>query len=86
MYLLSSIGGLIAIPIFLLVCSAVSFYKGYKQWVSGTIVIIRDINGIPIREEERKERMGYFEIGANIFGIMFLVFAIISYLIMWFEK
>jgi len=86
MYLLSSIGGIVAIPIAIAVCAIICFYKGRKNWMSGTIVTIRDINGIPIREEESEVRKSWFQIGANIFGLMLLAASIGIYIWMYLEK
>lgn len=87
MHLLSALGGgLWLIPVGFLIASVISFYKGYKQWTSGTITRNVPRYGGPVTETESKKRMSWFSIGANIFGLIFLGLAIGSFLLMNADK
>ena len=77
---------LLFIPIALLLASIWSFYKGYKQWSSGTIITTMDPKGGPVTRTESDKRMSWFSIGANWFGIIFLCAAAGSYFIMLSER
>jgi len=77
---------MIFIPIAFLLASLYSFFRGYKQWTSGTTITDRNAQGIPIGEHDSKERMSWFAIGANIFGLILLALAIGSYIIVQGEK
>lgn len=74
------------IPIAFLLASLYSFYKGYKQWTSGTIITHNPRYGGPVTEEESKKRMSWFSIGANIFGLIFLALSIGSFIAMQAER
>jgi len=86
MYLLSTIGGIVAIPIALFIVSLICFYKGHKQWVSGTIITTMPRDGGPVTRTESKARKSWFQIGANIFGLICLGASIGIYIWMWLEK
>jgi len=78
-------GGLWIIPLGLFLASLWSFYRGIKQWRSGSGGYINYKNGVP-RWVENDERVGFFTIGAVWFGIGFLILAIGSAFWMWMEK
>lgn len=87
MYLLSVFGGgLFLIPLGFLIASIVSFYKGYKQWTSGTTITNTPRYGGEVTTTDTKERMSWFSIGANWFGIIFLACSIVSFLVMQSDK
>ena len=86
MYLLSSIGGIVAIPIGILICAVYSFYKGNKVWRSGTTITHTPRNGGPVTRTHSDKRMNWFSIPGNIIGLMLVVAAIGIYFWMWSEK
>ncbi len=77
---------MIFIPIGLLVAAIVSFFKGNQQWKSGTTTTTMGPNGGPVTRTDSDKRMPWSSIGANIFGIIFLVLAIGSFIWMQLEK
>jgi hypothetical protein len=86
MTLLSALGGgLWIIPVGLFLASLWSFYRGYKQWKSGSKWWGKDERGVA-KQFESDERVPYFSVGATIFGIILLVCAIGSYIWMQSEK
>ena len=86
MYLLSALGGgLWIIPLVLFLASLWSFYRGYKQWKSGSGGYQKDSRGVDVWVES-DERVPYFSVGATVFGIIFLVLAIGSFVWMQLEK
>lgn len=74
------------IPIAFLLASLYSFYKGYKQWTSGSIVTHVPRDGGPIIRKESDKRVSWFSIGANIFGLIFLALSIGSFIAMQAER
>ena len=83
MTLLSALGGgLFIIPLVLLLTSLWSFYRGYKQWKSGSGGYV----GNPPRWVDNDEKVPYFSVGATIFGIILLAAAIGSFIWMQIEK
>ena len=86
MYLLSALGGgLFVIPLGLLLASIFSFYKGVKQWKSGS-TWDEDLGMGKLVKHESDERVGFFSVGANVFGAILLVAAIVSFVIMLGDK
>jgi hypothetical protein len=82
MYLLSALGGgLFLIPLGLLIASIYSFYRGVKQWKSGSTWTTDD--GV---QHTSKERVGFFTVGATVFGFILLAAAIGSFIWMQLEK
>lgn len=77
---------MIFIPIGFLLAALYSFYRGYKQWTSGTTTTTMDPKGGPVTRTDSDERLSWFSIGANIFGLIFLVLAIGSFIIQQGEK
>lgn len=90
MYLISFwtfLDGLLpALPYVFLALSLISFYKGNKQWKSGSVITSTPHNGGPVSRTDSKERKSWFAIGANVFGLMFLALAIGSFIVMLNEK
>lgn len=86
MNLLSALGGgLWIIPVGLFIASGWSFYRGYKQWISGSKWWGKDEQGVA-KQFESKERVGFFTVGAVWFGIILLAGAIGSFIWMQLEK
>jgi hypothetical protein len=82
MYLLSALGGgLFIIPLGLFLSSVWSFYRGIKQWKSGSTWTTED--GI---QHTSKDKVPFFSVGATWFGIIFLAAAIGSFIWMQLEK
>ena len=77
---------MIFIPICFLLAALWSFFRGYKQWTSGSIKTTLPPLGGPVKREESDKRVGWFTIGANIFGLIFLALAVGSYIIVQAEK
>jgi len=77
---------MIFIPIAFLLCALFSFYKGYKQWTSGSVLTTMDPKGGPVKRDESKTRVNWFTIGANIFGLILLGLAVGSYIMVQAEK
>jgi hypothetical protein len=85
MNLLSALGGgLFIIPLGLFLASVWSFYRGYKQWKSGSGGY-QKVNGVDTWVES-DEKVPFFSVGATIFGIILLVCAIGSFFWMQSEK
>jgi len=78
-------GGLWIIPLGLFLASIWSFYRGIKQWKSGSGGYVNDKNGVP-RWVESDERVAFWSVGANWFGVIFLACAIGSTIFMYLEK
>ena len=78
-------GGLFIIPLILLAASAYSFYRGYKQWKSGSAGYVFDENGKPTWTESDK-RVKFWTIGSVVFGIGFFVAFIIVVILMAGDK
>ena len=74
------------IPIGFLVAAIISFYKGNKQWKSGTTTTTMDPRGGKVTRTDSSKRMPWTSIGANIFGLIFLALAICSFIWMQLEK
>lgn len=74
------------IPIAFFLAAVYSFYKGYKQWTSGTIITHVPRDGGPVTRTESDKRMSWFSIGANIFGLIFLALSIGSLIVMIGER
>lgn len=86
MYLLSALGGgLWIIPLGLLLASIWSFYRGYKQWKSGSGGYQKDSRGVDVWVES-DEKVNFWSIGATVFGIILLAAAIGSFVWMQLEK
>ncbi len=79
-------GALLLIPIGFLIAALISFYKGYKQWTSGSIKTTMPPLGGPVTREESDKRVGWFTVGANIFGLIFLALAIGSFIMVQAER
>ncbi len=77
---------MIFIPIGILIASIVSFVIGNKQWKSGTTVTTMGPNGGPVTRTDSSKRMSWSSIGANVFGIIFLLLAIGVFVWMQIEK
>ncbi len=77
---------MIFIPIGILIASIISFIKGHNQWTSGTTTTTMGPNGGPVTRTDSTKRMPWSSIGANIFGIIFLVLAIGVFIWMQLEK
>ena len=77
---------MIFIPICFLLAALYSFYKGYKQWTSGSVLTKVPKDGGPVTREESKKRVGWFTVGANIFGLILLGLAIGSYIMVQSER
>lgn len=85
MYLLSALGGgLFIIPLGLFLASLWSFYRGYKQWKSGSGGY-KKVGGVE-RWVESDDRVSYLSVGATVFGIILLACAIGSFIWMQLEK
>jgi len=83
----SFIDGLLpALPYVFLVASLYSFYKGNKQWKSGTTITTMPRNGGPVTRTDSSERESWFAIGANIFGLILLAIAIVTFIIIHADK
>lgn len=81
MNLLSALGGgLFIIPLGLFLASVWSFYRGYTQWKSGSTWTTEDG-----KQHTSKEKVSFFSVGATIFGIIFLLAAIGSFIWMKLE-
>jgi hypothetical protein len=78
-------GGLWIIPVGLFLAAIWSFYRGIKQYQSGSGGYVNDKNGVP-RWVESDEKVGFFTIGAVWFGIIFLAASIGSAIWMYLEK
>jgi hypothetical protein len=76
---------LIGLPFVILALSIYSFYRGYKQWKSGSIWWGKDEHGAA-KQFTSDERVGFFTVGATWFGIILLVAAIGSFIWMQLEK
>ena len=76
---------MIFIPIGILIASIVSFVIGNKQWKSGSVITKNPIDGTVTRTDS-KERVSWSSIGANVFGIIFLLLAIGVFVWMQLEK
>lgn len=74
------------IPIACLIAAIISFYKGYKQWKSGSIVTHVPHTGGPVTRTESDKRVSWFSIGANIFGLIFSALALGSFITMLAER
>jgi hypothetical protein len=86
MTLLSAFGGgLWIIPLGLFLASVWSFYRAVKQWNSGSIWWGKDERGVA-KQFTSDEKVGFFSIGATIFGVIFLVAAIGAVIWMNLEK
>ena len=86
MYLLSVLGGgLFIIPLGFLLASIFSFYKGVKQWQSGS-TWDEDLGMGKLVKHESDEKVAFFSIGANVFGLCFLIAAIVSFVVMLGDK
>jgi hypothetical protein len=82
MTLLSAFGGgLFIIPVGLFLAAIWSFYRGIKQWRSGSTWTTDD--GV---QHTSNKRVGFFTVGATIFGIIFLLAAIGSAIWMYSER
>jgi hypothetical protein len=66
----------------LLVLSIYSFYRGIKQWRSGS----GGYQGNPPKWVESDEKVAFWSVGANVFGSILLLAAIGSYIWMQLEK
>ena len=77
---------MIFIPIGILIASIVSFVIGNKQWKSGTEITTMGPNGGPVTRTDSSKRMSWSSIGANVFGIIFLLLAIGVFVWMQLEK
>ena len=77
---------MIFIPICFLLAALFSFYKGYKQWSSGSTITTMDRNGGPVTRTDSDKRVNWFTVGANIFGLILLALAVGSYIIVQSEK
>ena len=77
---------MIFIPICFLLAAIWSFYKGYKQWTSGSIKTTMPPLGGPVKREESDKRVNWFTVGANIFGLILLALAVGSYIMVQSEK
>lgn len=77
---------MIFIPICFLLAALYSFYKGYKQWTSGSVLTTMPKDGGPVKREESKTKVNWFTIGANIFGLILLALAIGSYIMVQSER
>ncbi len=75
-------GGLWIIPVGLFLAAIWSFYRGFKQYQSGS----GGYQGNPPKWVESDEKVPLFSIGAIWFGIIFLACAISSVLWMYLEK
>ena len=81
MNILSALGGgLFIIPLGLFLASGWSFYRGFKQWTSGSAGYQGNA------WIESKDRVPFFSIGAVIFGLIFLAASVGSLLWMIAEK
>ena len=78
-------GGLWIIPILLLVGIAVSFYKAYRQWISGSEITIDKWFG-PLEYIDSDKRVKFLSIPAAKFGIGFLVLLIVCVIVMIGDK
>lgn len=77
---------MIFIPIGFLLAALWSFYRGYKQWSSGTTTTTMDPRGGPVTRTDSDKRMSWFSIGANIFGLILLAMAIGSFIVVQSER
>jgi hypothetical protein len=77
---------LLLLPIGIFIISLFSFYKGNKEWKSGTTITTMDRNGGPITRTDSSKRMNWFSIGANIFGLIFLAIAIVTFILIHSDK
>ena len=77
---------MIFIPICFLLAAIWSFFRGYKQWTSGSIKTTTPTFDGPVKREESDKRVGWFTIGANIFGLILLALAVGSYIMVQGEK
>lgn len=66
----------------ILAASLWSFYRGYKQWKSGS----GGYEGNPPRWVESDKKVPFFSVGATVFGIILLLAAIGSYVWIQLEK
>ena len=65
------------LPYITLILSFYSFYRGYKQWISGTTITNVPRNGGQVTRTDTKERQSWLSIGANWFGIILFVGSIV---------
>jgi hypothetical protein len=77
---------MITIPILFLIASLYSFYKGYKQWTSGSVITKVPRDGGPVIREESDKRVSWTSIGANVFGVILFVLAVGSFIIVQSER
>ncbi len=77
---------MIFIPIGAFIAGIISLIKGNKQWKSGTTVTTMGPNGGPVTRTDSSKRMSWSSIGANVFGIIFLLLAIGVFVWMQLEK
>lgn len=85
MTLLSALGGgLFLIPLILLLAALWSFYRTYLSWKSGSAGW-KWYGNIP-KWEESDERVKITSIGAFWFGAAFLLFSIVTFILMQAEK
>jgi len=77
---------MIFIPIGVLIVALISFYIGNKNWKAGTTITTMDPRGGPVTTKDVKDRMPWTSIGANMFGVIFLIIAIAIAIVMYFER
>jgi len=77
---------MIFIPIGILIAAIISFVIGNKQWKSGTEITNVPRNGGQVTTTDVKDREPWSSIGANVFGIIFLLLAIGVFIWMQLEK
>lgn len=86
MTLLSALGGgLWIIPLGLFLASVWSFYRGWMQWKSGSGWWGKDEKGVS-KWFESDERVNWFSIGANVFGIALFGLSVLSLILMISER
>jgi len=86
MTLLSAFGGgLFIIPVGLFLAGLWSFYRGFIQWKSGSGWWGTDERGVS-KWFESDDKIPYWSVGANVFGVLFIAFSIGAAVWMWLEK